>query len=127
LQNRRYSLTISDLRPFRPYLEVDVISTIYPTEMRICSIPLTQLASHEIGLQDGRFLNFSTHTQDHLVGYWIAADQNLEQDFTTKLTWIDQNVKADWYFEMSMIHIGQIRMIWSFIDVNEAMLFKLSF
>lgn len=125
MQNRIYRLTVTDHRPFRPYLEVDVISTIYPTEMNICSLPLVQLATYEVGLDDGRFINFDRSTQEHFVGYWMETC--LEEDFQKRLNWIAQNVKSDWSFEARMENVHKVRMLWSFKEASEALLFKLSF
>ena len=125
MQNRRYNLIVTDHRPFRPYLEVDVISTIYPNHMSICSIPLTQLATHEVGLQDGRFINFATATQEHLVGLWLESC--VEEHFTDRLSWIAQNVKHEWYCDVQMENVHKVRVLWSFQDAGEAILFKLSF
>jgi len=92
--------------------------------MSICSIPLTQLATHEVGLQDGRFLHFSTSTQEHIVGQWV--ENSVEENFKERLEWITQNVNSDWYFEMIQEHIGKTRMVWSFSNASDAMMFKLT-
>ena len=125
MRNREYQNTIRQ-RGVDHWLEVEVFSTIYPEPQRLYSVPLTILEPQELLLDQGRFALFIETMPEHVVTFpmnWIQTSV----DFDQKLQWIEQNVKDDWSFNVSMQHVSEGTISWAFVNRQEAVLFKLTF
>lgn len=129
--NRRYQKVVACHLPGGPRLEVDVISTLYPTEQVIYSIPLCPVQANEIHLMDGRFLHFVDEEHEHKVSMDMSVTENtFAQVFEECLNWIDLNIKDSWAFTLEVPHLGadaRCYINWTFKDINDALMFRLTF
>lgn len=124
MQNRIYQETIRQ-RGIDHWLEIDVLSTIYPEPQRIYSVPLTILEPQEMLLNQGRFAMYVKTMQPHVVVFPMRGQTPVH--FNEKLRWIEQNVKGNWSFNISMKHVNEGDLSWAFSNLQEAVLFKLTF
>lgn len=127
--NRRYQKVIACHYPGGPILEVDIISTIYETEQTLYTVPMCDISPSEIHMQDGRFLLFVDEAQEHLIITNIRDNQEtFKEQFTERLEWISANVFHSWHFDIDIPSLtGPAYILWSFEDVSDALLFKLTF
>jgi len=124
LRNREYQNTIRQ-RGVDHWLEVEVFSTIYPEPQRLYSIPVTILEPQELLLDQGRFALYVNTMQEHVVTFPMIGNTMI--CFNEKLQWIEQNVKGNWSFNISMQHVNEGSTSWAFANLQEAVLFKLTF
>lgn len=128
-QNRRYEKTVTTQFKEELWLSIDVISTIYPNEQTLYTVRMIELAGEERSLNYGRFVHFEDGPQEHLVVTEFKFDYyDTIESFCRKLIdWISENVKNPWSFTITMDHVSDLKIHWSFSDVSEALRFKLTF
>jgi hypothetical protein len=120
LQNRLYLKIVQDNA-----LAVQVWSNIYDPGYLLYTIPLGRLQSNEMNLNAGRFALYKNDPQEFKV---IASfDHMLVEWFEERVGWIDQNAKGFWSFNVASPHVGLGAFEWSFADLNDALMFKLTF
>lgn len=130
-QNRRYQKVITCHHPCGPLLEVDALSTVYPNELALFTIPLCGLQTNEINLHGGRFaLYVDNQLPYEVITNMLEIPSTYAIAFEERLNWIDQNNTASWNFTIDVPHLGATApcsIIWSFESLDDALLFKLSF
>lgn len=129
--NRRYQKVITCHTPCGPRLEMDALSTIYPNEQTLFSIPLCGLQTNEINLHGGRFALYADNQLPYeVITNMLELTATYAIAFEERLNWIAQNNTASWNFTIEVPHLGATApclIIWSFECLDDALLFKLSF
>lgn len=120
-----YKTIVNDTQMCRPTLDVEIWSNLYIPPAWIYSVKLTQLASYECGLDDGRFLHYFPEHRGTILGYDVET--LLSDWFEERLTWIAANVHNEWSFDLEMPTVMKARFRWSFVEPADAVLFKLTF
>jgi hypothetical protein len=132
VQNRRYEKVISTQWPEGPWLAVDVISTLYPHSQTLYSVKMLKLKEDERSLNCNRFIHFREEAQDNLVITTVNFDhldtvRQLYSLFEERVNWIAANTNSGWSFTITMEHLHDLKIYWTFEDSSDALRFKLSF
>lgn len=129
--NRRYQKVITNYNPCGPRLEMDALSTIYPNEQTLFSVPLCFLQANEINLHGGRFVLYvDTQLPYEVITNVLELAATYAVAFEERLNWIAQNNTSSWNFTIEVPHLGAnapCLIIWSFECLDDALLFKLTF
>lgn len=105
---------------------MEVYSTIYDTPKLMFAVQLAELEHNEYCLDDGRFAKYAHFKEEHTFVTGVPEYQVTEW-FVDRLEWIATNVKSRWSFDLEMASVHSGKMTWSFQDLKEALLFRLSF
>jgi hypothetical protein len=88
-------------------------------------VKLAQLDPSERDLNAGRFINFKKQWFDNCQGMVVKGD--VMGIFEPRLNWVGENVQNTWSFSLKMKNAHEGHLSWSFQDISDALLFKLTF